>query len=60
MITEPNDQQEEDRCTAGSECPKCGENRIDHLWWDEDGVYVTCDTCGHTYDPPQQLTGGKP
>lgn len=35
---------------AGSECPKCGENRTDRLWWDEEGVHVTCE-CGCVYEP---------
>jgi len=33
------------------ECPKCGERRMDSLVWDEDGVLVTCQSCGCEYDP---------
>lgn len=49
----PHDEPEEERCPAEWECPMCGENRIDHLWWDKDDIYLTCDTCGHVYEPPQ-------
>jgi rubredoxin len=38
-------------------CPQCGEERIDFLAWDEDGVIVTCQSCGNEYDPmtPKEL-----
>ena len=36
----------------GQECPKCGEERMDYLEWDDDGTQVTCSTCGHVYAPP--------
>lgn len=53
MIAERKEEPEEERCGAGSERPQCGENRIDHLVWDEEGVEVTCDTCGYVYQPPE-------
>jgi len=31
-------------------CP-CGERRIDWLVWDDDGINVTCATCGATFTP---------
>jgi len=54
MGTEPNGKPEEELCPAGLECPKCGENRTNRLWWDQDGVHVTCDTCGCVYEPPER------
>ena len=39
----------------GSECPECGEARMDWLTWRTDegtlGQYVHCETCGCSYDP---------
>ncbi len=60
MIAEWNDEPEEERCPPGSECPQCGESRTDYLRWDEEGVQVTCDTCGHSYKPPQHCAKDAP
>ncbi len=30
-------------------CPRCGQNDIDQLVWDDDGETVTCQTCGTNY-----------
>lgn len=43
----------EELVPTGSECPKCGENRTDHLGWDKEGIYVTCHECGCMYEPPE-------
>jgi len=32
-------------------CPACGEDRTDYLVWDDDGVWVQCQTCSKTYSP---------
>lgn len=45
---------EENLVPTGSGCPKCGENRADHLCWDKENIYVTCDECGCMYQPPEQ------
>ena len=34
-------------------CPKCGENHVDYLVWNEYD-YVTCATCGMVYDPAEE------
>ena len=34
-------------------CPKCGENRVDWLVWQDE--LVTCATCGTVYDPAEEL-----
>jgi hypothetical protein len=38
----------EDVCYPGSECPDCGENRIDWLIWLDDET-VECQSCGMMY-----------
>ena len=43
---------EEETCPVGSECPGCGENRIDYLvWMEPDWEQVECATCGTVYIP---------
>lgn len=32
-------------------CPHCGEQRMDWLVWDSEGVEVDCETCGMAYEP---------
>jgi len=40
-----------DLAPAGSECPSCGERRVDELGINEDGS-VLCATCGRRYQMP--------
>jgi hypothetical protein len=58
MIAGWKDEPEEERCPDGSQCPQCGENRIDYLWWDKEGIQVTCDTCGCVYEPDKRPEDG--
>lgn len=39
-----------DTVDADGQCPRCHENRIDHLVWQDDEV-VKCATCGYRYTP---------
>lgn len=32
-------------------CPKCGNDRVDNLVWDDNGERVTCAECGAVYTP---------
>jgi uncharacterized Zn finger protein len=41
---------------VGQECPKCGEDDMDSLVWNEDLDTVTCAKCGTVYTPP--ICGG--
>ena len=40
---------EENKAPPASVCPRCGEDDIDQLVWDEDGTSVTCQRCGPNY-----------
>ena len=42
---------ERDAVPEGAECPTCGNADMDTLGWDDDGVEVTCTTCGTHYVP---------
>jgi len=44
-----------DRVDKSSECPNCGEDRVDWLGWQEDGETVECDACKHKYDPLNKM-----
>lgn len=35
-------------------CPKCGENDMDLLIWDDD-EHIKCTTCGESYDLPRNV-----
>ena len=48
---DPDERSDEALVGEGSECPNCGEDRMDYLTWDEDGEIVTCYTCGTEYVP---------
>ena len=50
---EAETEQPDDEVPQGSECPDCGERRMDWLAIDEDGETVTCNTCGTRYRLPQ-------
>jgi lysyl-tRNA synthetase class I len=41
---------EDDWTPPGPACPKCGEDDIDHLVWQDDEK-VRCTSCGTVYDP---------
>ena len=40
----------EEKVPDGCECV-CGEDRIDWLIFDDEGVYVTCASCGNVFNP---------
>jgi len=40
----------EDSVDKSSECPNCGEDRVDYLVWQDDEI-VQCTACKHTYNP---------
>jgi len=42
----------DDEVVEGSQCPACGERRVDYLVWQKDGKHVKCTTCGKRYAPP--------
>ena len=44
----------DDEVTEGSQCPACGERRVDCLAWQKDGVHVKCTTCGKRYTPARR------
>jgi len=44
----------------GDECPDCGEDRIDYLVWQSDGVTVRCSTCGEEYQLEDEDYGLEP
>lgn len=44
---------------SGCECPKCGENNVDHLLINEDDDTVKCLTCGRTYSLPSGEQEGE-
>ncbi|MFH1485707.1 MAG: hypothetical protein ABIH46_06525 [Chloroflexota bacterium] len=43
-------EEHEELVPEGSECPQCGERRMDWLVWRHDDV-VQCATCGRVYEP---------
>ena len=42
----------DDEVIEGSQCPACGERRVDYLVWQKDQKHVKCTTCGKRYTPP--------
>lgn len=44
-----NEQAEDELVCVEAQCPNCHERRMDELVWDEDGIAITCQTCGEVY-----------
>jgi hypothetical protein len=51
-----HEEMDEDTVLPEDACPKCGEDRIDYLVWDDDGTFVTCTTCKAVYVPAVPMT----